>query len=280
MILPYALDGTIDAYGRFNTIHPVPLAGGTSEKEKDQVNKLADYLSTLKLKVVKDVMVEMPEEEDLYNSAVILWDYSPTTVTSQTIIPRQAINAPLLGIEAECIPLMRTALFNSCGTLGLRVNNEDEQSNVDVANRTFEDAALANKRYIPIIGNMEFQDLSGQNGGNIQDFMLAMQSLDNYRLSTYGLKGGLLEKNSQVLQAEESLNAGIASYPLIDGLNLRQHACDIINSIWAIGIDCELSEIASGMDKDLDGEIGSDHFDDQKTPMEGESDESTEQLQD
>ena len=29
-ILPYALDGTIDFYGRFNRVHPIPFAVGTT----------------------------------------------------------------------------------------------------------------------------------------------------------------------------------------------------------------------------------------------------------
>ena len=28
--MPYALDGTIDFYGRYNTIHPVPMTSGTA----------------------------------------------------------------------------------------------------------------------------------------------------------------------------------------------------------------------------------------------------------
>ena len=30
--MPYALDGTIDFYGRYNTIHPVPMTSGTDDK--------------------------------------------------------------------------------------------------------------------------------------------------------------------------------------------------------------------------------------------------------
>ena len=40
--MPYALDGTIDFYGRFNTIHPVPMTSGTEDKgSKAQAQYLA-----------------------------------------------------------------------------------------------------------------------------------------------------------------------------------------------------------------------------------------------
>ena len=45
--MPYALDGTIDFYGRYNTIHPVPMTSGTDDKgSKAQ----AQYLAEKKLK--------------------------------------------------------------------------------------------------------------------------------------------------------------------------------------------------------------------------------------
>ena len=61
--MPYALDGTIDFYGRYNTIHPVPMTSGTEDKgNKAQ----AQYLAALKLKCVYGM--KLPEEikpEDL-----------------------------------------------------------------------------------------------------------------------------------------------------------------------------------------------------------------------
>ena len=72
--MPYALDGTIDFYGRYNRIHPVPMTSGTDDKgNKAQ----AEYLADLKLKCVYGV--KLPEEldlKDLYDSTVLLHDYT------------------------------------------------------------------------------------------------------------------------------------------------------------------------------------------------------------
>ena len=46
--MPYALDGTIDFYGRFNTIHPVPMTSGEEKAGKAQ----AELLSQIKLKCI------------------------------------------------------------------------------------------------------------------------------------------------------------------------------------------------------------------------------------
>lgn len=254
--MPYALDGTIDFYGRYNRIHPVPMANGTTEEEKRQYGQQMDYLSTLKLDVLYDIPLE---PVDPYNTCVLLHDY--TKQLSQTVISRQILQEPVLDVMSDCLPFMRTALQNSTGVLGMKVNSQDEQSNVKAANDSINRAALVGQRYIPIIGNIDFQELAGNEVAKAEEFLLAMQSLDNFRLSLYGLdNGGLFQKKSHMLESEQAMNAGHVKSVLEDGLAIRQHMCDIANSIWGIGISCEISESAIAMDMNMDG-IAGDDFD-------------------
>lgn len=247
--MPYALDGTIDFYGRYNRIHPVPMANGTTEEEKRLYGAQMDYLSTLKL----DVMYDIPlEPVDPYKSCVLVHDY--TKQMSQTVISRQVLNEPLLDVMSETIPLMRTSMFNSSGVLAMRVNSQDEQSNVKAANQAIDAAVLNGQRYIPVLGNIDFQELAGGDTAKAEEFLMALQSLDNLRLSTHGLdSGGLFQKKAHVLESENSMNAGHARSALDDGLMIRQHMCDIANAIWGIGMSCEISESALMMDKNMDG---------------------------
>ena len=225
---PYALDGTIDFYGRYNTIHPVPMTSGTDDKgNKAQ----AEYLAGKKLKCVYGI--KLPEElriDDLEQCTVLLHDY--TKQLAQTIQPRAAVNDPLLDVMAECIPFMRTALISSTGINGMRVNDADQQQNVVDASRSVENAALTGKPWIPIIGNIEFQELTSGQLGKSEEYMLAMQSLDNLRLSGYGIdNGGLFEKKAHELQTEADINGGPVGLVLQDGLSIRQNFCNIVNSI-------------------------------------------------
>lgn len=254
--MPYALDGTIDFYGRFNRIHPVPMANGTTETEKALYKAQEDYLSTLKLDVLYDIPLE---PVDPLSSCVLLHDY--TKQMSQTIISRQMLQDPIIDAMSECIPYMKTALQNGTGVLGMRVNSQDEQSNVHAANNSITRAALNSQRYIPIMGNIDFQELAGGELSKAEEFMMAMQSIDNFRLSLYGLdNGGLFQKKSHMLEAEQNMNTAHAKSPLEDGLSIRQRMCDIANAIWGIGMSCEISESAIGADMNLDGMIG-DNYD-------------------
>lgn len=251
--MPYALDGGIDFYGRFNSIHPIPFAEGTSDDEKKRVSEQRNYLSTLKLKCIYDVIDQKNLDiEILTKSCVLIHDY--TKQFSQTIIPRQQLQDGIIDIMSDCIPFMRTALLNSTGVQGMRVNNEDEESNVTSASALINRAALTGEKYVAIVGALEFQDLTGGEVAKAEEFLLAMQSLDNFRLSCYGIdNGGLFQKKAHVLQSEQDMNTGTAGLVYQDGLSIRQHFCDVVNSIWGLGIWCDVSENVMGMDMNGDG---------------------------
>ena len=247
--MPYALDGTIDFYGRFNTIHPVPMTSGEEKAGKAQ----AELLSQIKLKCIYGI--KLPEDlkvEDLTKSAVLLHDYSKQL--SQTIIPRQIINDGIIDIEAECIPFMRTALIEETGVMGVRVQDADQAAAVQDGANSLVNAAMNGDMYVPIVGQMEFQELTNGGTGKAEDYMLAMQSLDNFRLSLYGIdNGGLFEKKAHELQSEADINGGPVGLVLQDGLSIRQNFCNIVNSIWGLGIWCEPAENIMGADLNGDG---------------------------
>ena len=265
--MPYALDGTIDFYGRYNTVHPVPMTSGTEDKGN---KALAELLSNKKLKCVYGI--KMPEEltlEDFENDTVLLHDY--TKQLSQNIIPRASVQEGLLDVMAECVPLMRTNMIASSGIKAMRVNDADQAENVKEANDSIETAALTGQPMIPVVGNIEFQELADGVTGKVQDYMLAMQSLDNLRLSTYGIdNGGLFEKKAHTLQSEADLNGGPVGLVLQDGLSIRQNFCNIVNSIWGIGIWCEINENISKVDMDGDGVLYERDDEGQETGIESE----------
>lgn len=250
--MPYALDGTVDFYGRYNTIHPVPMTSGTTDKAgKAQ----AEYLESLKLKCVYGI--KMPEdlkEEDLYNSAVLLHDY--TKQLSQSVIPTQQLNDAIIDIEAEVMPYLRTALLMGTGTKGMRVPDADSANEVFEANSQLIDSALSAHPYAPIIGVQEFQELTDGTLTKSADYLQAMQAIDNFRLGLHGVpNGGLFDKSQYVNNEQTNMNLGGAdvSLTLMDGLLIRQNFCNIANSIFGTSIWCEPSETIVNMDLNGDG---------------------------
>lgn len=261
---PYALDGTIDYYGRYNRIHPVPWAEGMDDEKKAP---LSAYLSNKKLEVCYGIPTE--DEKVLEwaikfaqgKACVLVHDY--TKQLSQTTISRQILQDPLLDIMSDCIPFMRTCLLSGTGVKGMRISNQADYPNVLDANNAFEKAALEGDQYVPIVGSVDFQSLTDGQVLKAEEFLLAMQGLDNYRLSLYGLdNGGLFQKKSHMLEAEQSMNAGKAAIPLNDGLSIRQYFCDTVNALTGLGISCEIGECVLSADMNMDGVAVNDNSQD------------------
>jgi hypothetical protein len=257
--LPFALsaeDGTgIDVYGRFTSVKPLPFNGSTSMK-KDNGKQYDGFLG----RIQRDVAYEYdePDIKNLSTKCVLLHDYCKQI--SQTTLPRATINDCVLDIMAECFPMMRTNLINSSGVSGLRVNDDTEDAEVQRASAAVYKAAMEGDKWVSIKGAIDFQELSNGTGTvKAEEYLLAMQALDNYRLSLYGLQnGGLFQKKSHMLEAEQNMNAGNTSLALQDGLNIRQEFCNMAN--WTLGtlMSCEINENVINMDRNMDGKLDDD----------------------
>lgn len=263
--LPYALSAPegstgIDVYGRFTGVTPLPFNGTSNDGKEDSpwIRGLV-YKPVYEAIDVADFEGASPEEiiNAIETSCVLLHDYTPQI--SQTNIARQILNDPILDVMSDCIPFMRTALLNGTGVMGMRVGNENEQASVEAASSAINKAALEGRKYIGIQGTLDFQELTGGNVAKAEEFMLALQSLDNFRLSLYGLgEGGVFQKKAHMLEAEHETNAGNTGLVAEDGLRNRQEFCVIANSMFGGAMWCEPSECTIGIDRDGDMVAGND----------------------
>mgnify|MGYP003294043049 CR=1 FL=1 len=243
--MPYALDGTIDFYGRFNSIHPVPMANGTTENE-NWSKAQANYLSRVILTCLYDEKQIEKHISEKNKCCVLIHDY--TKQLSQTIISRQIVNDPLLDVMAECVPFLRTSLISGSGIKGIRVNDADQQESVKDGSRSMLNAALTGDPWVPVVGNIEFQELTDGSVLKSEEYMLAMQSLDNLRLSGYGLEnGGLFEKKSHLNDSENEINQSGVSLVMQDGLEIRKHFCDMINQLFELDVSVEMNQTQEEM---------------------------------
>lgn len=258
--LPFALsseDGNgLDVYGRYKQIRPIAYnASATDTDNNRKKTPIETFLSQLHLNVrYTPVSPEGLELDDFDNSAVILQDYTPQ-YNSMNVIPRADLQDPILDVMAECPCYARTSAILGSGISGIRVNDADQSSEVAEASKAIQNAALSGLGWIPIEANLELQELTGAGKmNNVDQYFQMMQSLDNLRLSCYGIdNGGLFEKKAHMLQSEADLNGGPVGLVLQDAVSIRQNFCNIVNSIWGIGIWYEPSETISKTDNNGDG---------------------------
>lgn len=235
--LPFTLSAVegsgLDVYGRWTGISPIQFNGSTGKNEKEIVITSKTYIPVYDL-------LDAAKPEMLKNGAVILSDYSRQI--SQTIVSRSILQQPIIRAIAEAPAFARTNLLVNSGIRAWRVNDSDQESNVKVASRSIESAALCGNPFIPITAPIEFQDMT--NGGSVlksEEFLLYMQSLDNLRMSFLGIKnGGIFQKKAHMLQEEQDINESNVDLVLLDGLKERQKFCMLANAIWGLGIWCEI----------------------------------------
>lgn len=260
--LPYALVGNIDVYGRYLHVTPVPFAGPSEDgKERPWI-----------VGMEKKVYYDFPEDDELLEAfedgAVLLYDY--TKQMGQSGVPRAVLQDVVLEMESEAFPMARTSLLANSGIKGYRVNSDDEAAEVKLASKSVTNAAKVGDPWIPITAQVEFQELTSAGSAlKTEEYLLYLQSLDNYRQSTMGLgDGSLFQKKAHELQTEAIGNQGASKSIYDDGLIIRQNFCDIVNSIWGLGIYCTASEQMMMADMNGDGMIGDNQ--DQSGTQEGE----------
>lgn len=255
--LPYALSGNVDVYGKYLEITPLPFAGPTATTDKDGNYK--PWIPGLtKIPVYDFPEYEELTEEFINKSCILLNDRSQGM--SQLVKPRFKLSEPIIRISAEMFPLLRTNLIASSGVKSLRVPDESMKENALLAFNNIYKHSMEGNPFMATTGALDFQDLTSNGlGAKPESFLMAMQSLENFRLSGMGLKsGGLFQKKAHELQSESDINDGVSSLVLNNELAKRQHFCDMYNYIFAepLGLPfmwVEINESVLGIDLNGDG---------------------------
>lgn len=138
-ILPYALsapkDSTgLDVYGRFTGVTPVRFCS-SGDKEETKA-----FIHNMIKRPIYDEDLDEIDFDPITDGCILLRDY--TQQRSETEIPRQVLQDPVLDAMAEAFPLARTSLIANSGVKAMRVNGEDGYTNVNTASKSVLQSAL------------------------------------------------------------------------------------------------------------------------------------------
>lgn len=248
--LPFSLCGTIDVYGRYNSVKPVPMGSTASDDKsvKEEMEKLKTSNPTLYELLNNAIREIVKSEEDISGvegekeiKCVIISDRTPGI--SETIVARMILSKEIIEFQAETIPLLRTTLINDTGTKAMRVNNADEAANVMAANIAKVKAAKTGQGYVPVIGPLEFQDMNAGGTAQTTEFLQSYQAIDNIRKSWMGVgSGAAFEKEAHVLEKEQEMNTQSSQDVLDDGEECRNISAELANKLFGLSIAVESQE--------------------------------------
>lgn len=239
--LPYTLraekDTGNDCYSRYKAITLVTMGSVNGEKERKAFGGKS-------FEAIYEVQPKMNPKEE--NKAVLLRDYM-NFIGGTSIVPRMILNDVLLDMEARLFPYAETAIISKTGVKGLRGENSEIATDVEGLNNSIKFGALHQKKFVGIVGNIDYQELgTGNDSGNVTEFLEYFQSLENFRKSTHGIAtGGLMQKSSHMLEGEADMNQSQNISQGNDGLLQRQLFCVIAYSIWGIPMWCDIKQTAN-----------------------------------
>ena len=247
--LPYGMAGEkeqtgIDFYGRFNKLKPYSFNGSTdgSGEEKATGKKLsaADiYLSTQVRNNIKDIPFVKDEKEakEIYeNGAVICWDYTPGL--NYWNISRNRVSQAYINYLVKVLIQTKSALINASGFNLFATDSESAndlmQMQIDDINEAREEGQLA-AVVSKLLGKIE--NLQSNAPAAMADFWSSLQSVDNLRLKTMGIRNDGVQQKSQYQNIQEQsvdINDSLQVY--WNSFMERIKFSAIVNSIWGLEI--------------------------------------------
>ena len=240
--LPYGMANNdkelgIDFYGRFNQIKPYSFNGATQEKKE---NSSADvFLSTQIRDNIKDIPLVKDEEEAkkiFEKGAVICWDTTPGL--SYYVECRNRDSQAFIKYMLDVLIQTKSALINASGFNLFATETESAsdimQLQLDQINMDRQKGKLAG-----VISNMigKIENLQSNAPAAMQDFWASLQSVDNLRLKSMGIRNDGVQQKSQYQNIQEqSIDIDDAMQVYWNAFMERVKFSAIVNSIWGLGI--------------------------------------------
>lgn len=246
--LPYGMSGEgtetgIDFYGRYNKLKPYSFNGstdGSGEKTAQGKRTKADiYLSTQIRDNIKDIPFVETEEEarKIYeNGAVICFDYTPGLAYWND--SRNRISQSYVKYMVKVLIQTKSALINASGfnlfSADGEQDNELMQMQIDTINQDREEGQLA-AVVSKLLGNIE--NIQSNAPAAMQDFWASLQSVDNLRLKSMGIRNDGLQQKSQYQNIQEqSMDINDSLQVYWNSFMERVKFSAIVNSIWGLDI--------------------------------------------
>ena len=247
---PFALNGTIDLYGRYMSVTPLTFNGSIMvDSDGNQTNGDGVFIQGMDIPVCYD-------ENNVENKAgVILFDYTPGI--ANYVYPRFQVNLTHISDLADIITLIKYNLISSANARGVRVNDEGQRESVEEEFKNMESEILDNnKRVFAITAPTAIEEILKGQQLETQQYWECFVSLDNLRENLMGIENtGIFKKKERDLKMNVEMEAGNAHLVYQDGLYNRQRACEIFNALFDEHMWCEESEVIAGQDSDGDGNI-------------------------
>lgn len=242
--LPFALNKTIDEYGRYTACNTLPFTGVSSKEEKGKKNQTLIYEN---LEIVYDLPYNKEMLESIRKNKVVGIILNDSSLgVGQSPIIRSNYVEPVLHLLATIIQLINTAIYGCADHSLLQVENESEYDSVMGQIEAINKDILNGNRFTPIVGKLPITPLKTSNTADIEGLFNTFNSINNFLKSITGIpNAGIFDKKAHLLQEEQDLNSSNADYVYDNGLRMRQEFCLMVQAYYGYPIWCESKKQSS-----------------------------------
>lgn len=241
--LPFALNDTIDEYGRYTRCNTLPFTGVDEVKKKNTESGKGKLLRAVyeDLEIVYDIPYnrEMLDKIKSGNPVGIILNDSSLAISQQPIIRSNYVK-PVLHLMATLIQIINSAMFGAADASLLQIDNESEYESIKQQISAINQAILRGERFIPIQGKMPITPIKTSNTTDLEGLFGTFNSLSNFLKSITGIaNAGVFDKKAHLLQEEQKLNGSNSDDVYYNGLRLRQEFCLMVQAYYNYPIWCE-----------------------------------------
>lgn len=239
--LPFALNDTIDEYGRYTRCNTLPFIG------VDEVKKDPNSKKRMVSAVMEDLelVYDLPYNEEMLRMirekkpvGIVLNDN--TLAISQQPIIRANYVKPVLHMMATLMNIINCAMFGAADHNVLAVENESELKSINQGIDAINKNILNGKRFTAITSPLKIEPLKTSNTADLEGLFNTFNSLSNFLKSITGVANpGVFDKKAHLLQEEQQLNGSNADDIYYNGLRQRQEFCMLVQAYYGYPIWCE-----------------------------------------
>lgn len=239
--LPFALNDTIDEYGRYTRCNTLPFIG------VDEVKRDSNSKKRMVSAVMEDLelVYDLPYNEEMLRMirekkpvGIILNDN--TLAISQQPIIRANYVKPVLHMMATLMNIINCAMFGAADHNVLAVENESELKSINQGIDAINKNILNGKRFTAITSPLKIESLKTSNTADLEGLFNTFNSLSNFLKSITGVANpGVFDKKAHLLQEEQQLNGSNADDIYYNGLRQRQEFCMLVQAYYGYPIWCE-----------------------------------------
>lgn len=247
--LPFALNKTIDEYGRYTACNTLPFTGVDSKTDKNKKDRTLVYEN---LEIVYDLPYNREMLEGIRNRKVvgIILNDSSLGISQQPVIRSNYVK-PVLHLMATLMQIINTAMFGAADHNLLQVENESELDSVNMQIEAINQDILRGNRFTPIIGKLPITPIKTSNTANLEGLFGTFNSLTNFLKSITGVaNAGVFDKKAHLLQEEQRLNGSNSDDIYYNGLRQRQEFCLLVQAYYGYPIWCESKRGMSGAESE------------------------------